>query len=135
MFLLGPLALSDVHYESHTLIPACFEESGADQHGHAAAVFPEVLLLERLDGSGRLCLCDGPFVAVTPFRRSQVRPAQATRDEIFTPVLHHVEKRFIGVDNLTFRVPDDDPHDIGVGDLGATYALTLPARSSELKRG
>src|SRR5260370_36993529 len=112
MFLLGPLALSDVHYESHTLIPACFEESGADQHGHAAAVFPEVLLLERLDGSGRLCLCDGPFVGVTPFHRGAGRPAQATRSWPSAAVLPHLGTRCIAVANLTLSSPSYAPPEL-----------------------
>ena len=38
----------------------------------------------------------------------------ATRDEIFTAVSHHVEKRFIGLDNLTFEIPDKDSDNVGV---------------------
>ena len=49
----GELALGQVEHERDTLVPASFEHRAADQHGHAAVVFPEVLLLERLEGSGR----------------------------------------------------------------------------------
>src|SRR5262245_7371657 len=42
---LGLLALRQVEHESDTLIPAFLEGRRADQHGNAAAVFPEVLLL------------------------------------------------------------------------------------------
>jgi len=46
--LLGPLAFRQVEHESYTLISAFLEGRHADQHGNAAAVFPEVLLLKRL---------------------------------------------------------------------------------------
>jgi len=41
------LALGQVEHECHTLI-AFFETRHADQHGHAAAVLPVILLLDRL---------------------------------------------------------------------------------------
>jgi hypothetical protein len=72
--VLGALLFAQIEHESDTFVPASFEERAADQHGHAAAVFPKVLLLERSEGPSRLYLCDGPFVPVTPFRRRQVRP-------------------------------------------------------------
>src|SRR4029077_7794695 len=48
------------------------------------------------------------------FGRSQIRPTQATRDEIFTAVLQHAQKRFIGPDYGAFEVPDEDPQNVGV---------------------
>ena len=43
-------------------------------------------------------------ITLTPFRRCQVRPAHATREEIFTAVLHHVDKRLIRLDNPTLEI-------------------------------
>ena len=81
--LLGAFALRQVEHESDTLIPAFLEGRRADQHGNTAAVFPEVLLLKRLQTPGHLQLGHpASFIAVTPFRRRQLRPAYATRDEI-----------------------------------------------------
>ena len=40
---------------------------------------------------------------VAPFRRRQVRPAQAACDEILTVVSHHAEKRVIGLENVARR--------------------------------
>ena len=88
-----------------------------------------------MGGSGRLQLCYGPFVPVLPFCRRQIPPAHATREEIFTAVLHHVEKRFIGLNNLTFEVPDEDPDNVGVDqapDLG--FALfEIPVKTGILQ--
>src|SRR5215469_2873173 len=53
-------------------------------------------------------------MVVEPFRRGEVRPAQATRDEILTVVSHHAEKGVIGLENPTSKLPDDDPDDIGI---------------------
>ena len=53
-------------------------------------------------------------MSLAPFRRRQVRPAHATRDEILTIVSHHAEKRVIGLDDLPFEIPDEDPDDVGV---------------------
>ena len=96
------------------MISTFFEHRPADQHGHAAAVLPEVLLLEWLDSPDQLQLCHGPRVAVAPFRRRQARPVQATRGEILSVVSHDAEKRVIRLKNATFEIPDDDPDDIGV---------------------
>ena len=49
-----------------------------------------------------------------PFCRRKVRPAHATRDQIFTAVFHHVEKRLIGLNNLTSKVPDEDSDNVSV---------------------
>ena len=51
---------------------------------------------------------------IAPFRRRQVRPADATRDEIFTVVSHHLEERVIGLDDPIFAIEDEDADDVGV---------------------
>src|SRR5216683_5531115 len=45
--LLRPLLFAQIEHESDPFVPS-FEECAAQQHRHAAAVFPEVLLLESL---------------------------------------------------------------------------------------
>ena len=57
----------------------------------------------------------------TPFGWCQVRPAYATGGEIFTVVLHHAEKCFVGSGDCTFEIPHDNSHNIGLDqtpDLG-----------------
>jgi hypothetical protein len=73
--LLGALALCQIKHESDTLIPAFLEGRRADQHGNTDAVFPEVLLLKRLQTPGQLQLGQTSFIGVTPFGRRQLRPA------------------------------------------------------------
>ena len=45
------------------------ERHHADQHGHAAAIFPEKLLLVWLNRPGSLQFCHGAFVALAPVGR------------------------------------------------------------------
>ena len=52
--LLGPLALGQIKHKRDSLAPAFIEQRPAHQHGHAAAVLPEILLLERLHASHHL---------------------------------------------------------------------------------
>ncbi len=72
------------------------------------------------------------LVAVEPFRRCEVGPAQAARDEIVTVVSHDAEKRVIGLQNPTSKLPDDDPDDVGVdqaSDLRFAFAeIAVQAR-------
>src|SRR6478752_10879051 len=97
------------------MILAFFEARYTDQHGHTAAIFPEVLLLERLHAPHHLLLRDPPsLVAVEPFRRCEVSPAQAAQDEILTVVSHDPEKRVIGLKNATFEIPDENSNDVGI---------------------
>ena len=112
--LLGALALRQIEHECDALVSFFAERSQTDQHGHAAAVFPKVLLLEWLDCPDHLQLCISPRVALAPFRRRQVRSVQATRDKILSIVSSHAEKRVICLKNATFEIPDDDPDDVGV---------------------
>src|SRR5258708_27230413 len=65
----GALLTSQIEHERDAVAAALFEAGRADQHRHAAAVFPEVLLLERLDRACRLDFCDGSIVTAAPFRR------------------------------------------------------------------
>jgi DNA-binding transcriptional regulator LsrR (DeoR family) len=75
---------------------------------------PEILLLVRLNAPSGLHLCHGPLVPVAPFRRCQVCPTHPTQDEIFTAVFQHVEKSFIGLNNFTFEVPDEDTQNVRI---------------------
>ena len=78
-------------------------------------------------------------MTLTPFRRRQVRPAQAARDEILTIVPHHAEKRIIGLDDLPFGLPEEDPDDVGVNqspDLGfAFHDIAVQAGVLQRDRG
>src|SRR4029077_4090556 len=74
--LLRALALRQIKHESDTLIPAFLEGRRADHHRNTAAVFPEVLLLKRLQAPSHLQLGQmASFIAVTPFGWRQLRPA------------------------------------------------------------
>jgi len=81
------------------------KRSQADQHGHAAPIFPKVLLLEWLDCPDHFQLCISPRVALAPFRRRQVRSVQAARDKILSIVSPHAEKRVICLKNANLRDP------------------------------
>src|SRR6202043_348257 len=110
----GPLALGQVEHESDALTPASFEGRRADQHGHTAAIFPEILFFVWLKSPGRVQYWEGAFVALAPFGRRQVCPAHLTRDEIPTVVPHHQKKRVIGLENPAFRLPNEDADNVGV---------------------
>ena len=75
--------------DEHDALVRTLKARSSNQHGYAAAVFPEVLLLVMKNASFKE-LCQGTFVALAPFGRRQVRPAQSTRDEILTVVLQHL---------------------------------------------
>src|SRR5690349_13056058 len=47
---LGALTFAQIKSEGDALAAAFFKQSGGDQHGYAAAIFPEKLLLIGLDG-------------------------------------------------------------------------------------
>src|SRR5262249_40896518 len=85
----SPLLFAQIQHESDTLLTTSLEHRGANHHGHAAAILLKVLLLERLDRPSRLYLCEGTLVAVAPFYRRQMGPAEVTRHEIFMAVFHH----------------------------------------------
>src|SRR5260370_33800085 len=73
--LLGPLLFAQIEYEHDTLVPT-FKQRGSNHHGHAAAVFPEILLLVWLNRPGCFHFCHGAFVARVAFGRRQIGPAQ-----------------------------------------------------------
>src|SRR4029079_3650985 len=79
-----PLALGQIEHETDTLVPIFPDPRRADQRWHAAAILAEILSLIRVDRSCHLQLDPCLRMSVEPFRRRQVRPADATRDEIFT---------------------------------------------------
>src|SRR5271163_3121235 len=50
--LLGPSLFTQIEHESDTLVPTFLKQRASNQHGHAAAIFPERLLLEGLKSPG-----------------------------------------------------------------------------------
>src|SRR3989442_4519776 len=109
-----PLLFTQIENERDALPAAFFEQRAPNKHGHAAAIFPEILLLVWLKRPSSLQFYHGAFVALAPFGRRQIGPTHSTRNEIFTAVLHHAQKRFVGFDDRTFEVPDEDPQNVGV---------------------
>src|SRR6478672_5772199 len=79
--LLGPLLFAQVEDE-HDALVRTLKQRASNQHGHAAAIFPEKLLLVWLKHPGCQCLCQGTFVALAQFARRQIPPAHSSRDEI-----------------------------------------------------
>ena len=108
------LALGQVEHESCTLISALLEGRHADQHGNAAAVFPEALLLKRLQTPVLQMLLDQSRIAIAPLRWREVGPAYAARDEILMVEPHDVEKGFIRLQNPAVEIPHEDADDVGV---------------------
>ena len=53
-------------------------------------------------------------VAIAPFRRRQIRPAQAAGGDILAVVSHQAEKGVIGLENRTLEIADEDADDVGV---------------------
>jgi hypothetical protein len=112
--LVRLFAIGQVEHKGHALIRPSLEARGTDQDRHAAAVFPEILLLIRLGSSGRLQLSHAAVVCIAPFGRRQFPPTQSTRGEIVAIVSHDTKKGFVSLYNLTVKLPDEDPHDVGV---------------------
>ena len=127
-----PLAFGQIEHEGDGLPRFLADRGTADQHGHAAAVFAEVFLLTRLDGSGGHHVYHTLRGVVAPFRRRQVRPAHATGDDIFTIVLDDAKKCVVGLENPPLHIPDEDADDVGVdqpSDLRFTlFDLSLQSR-------
>src|SRR4051812_17549212 len=86
----GTLLLCQVEYERDRVVPVSgsIECRAADQHGDAAAVLLNDLFLEGAAAAGRSELCCRALIAIVPLSRRQVRPADATRDEIVAAVSH-----------------------------------------------
>src|SRR5262245_31951571 len=114
VFLLRAFALGQIENERNALVATFLEQRAADQHWHAPAIFPEILLLERLKNPGRAQFREGAFVPTAPFGRRQIGPAQATRSDVFVVVLQHAEKRIIGLENLAVEIPQTNSDDIRV---------------------
>src|SRR5882724_9597134 len=87
--LLRPLLFAQVEDERDALVRT-LKQRASNQHGQAAAIFPEKLLLVWLKDPGCQRLFQGTFVAFAQFGRRQIPPAQLTRDEILTAVLQHL---------------------------------------------
>src|ERR1700722_17971737 len=85
---LGALLFAQIQHERNAIF-RILKQCAANQHGHAAAVLSKKLLLVRLKNPGCQRLHQDTLVALAPFGRSQVRPAQSTRAEILTAVLQH----------------------------------------------
>src|SRR5882724_925571 len=85
---LGALLFAQVEDE-HDALVRTLKARASNQHGNAAAVFPEVLLLVMKNASYKE-LCQRTFVALPPFGRRQVRPPQSTRNDILTVVLQQL---------------------------------------------
>ncbi|MNU01475.1 hypothetical protein D3C72_2448940 [compost metagenome] len=63
-------------------------------------------------------------IAVEPFRRGQLCPAEATGDEILTLVAHDAEERVIGLEDPASELPDEDPDNVSVDQaLDLRFAL------------
>src|SRR5581483_4839363 len=112
--LLGPLALAQIEYESHTLIAAVLEPRGADQHRDATAILPKIIALKRPRHSGDLDVLERLRSPLAPFRRDQLRPAHPARNEIVPGESQHAEKGIIGFDDPTLEVKDHDSDNVGV---------------------
>src|SRR5262245_57670721 len=113
-FLLGTLALAQINDKSDALVLFFADRCPTDKHRNAAAVLAEVLLLARLGASRSYYFRHTPCGIVAPFRRGQLTPAHAPGDEIFAIVLDDAQKRFVGFENSTFDIPDEDADDIGL---------------------
>src|SRR6266704_224812 len=70
--LFGALLFAQVEDEHDALVRTS-KRRASNQHGHAAAVFPEILLLVCLKNPSCQELCQGTFVAIAPFGRRQIR--------------------------------------------------------------
>src|SRR6516162_5706061 len=70
--LLRTFALGQIEYERNDLVTSFLEQRCANKHRHATAVISKILLLEGLNGSGRVQFCPDTFVLLTPLRRGQV---------------------------------------------------------------
>ena len=112
--VLSALLFTQIEHESDTIAPTFFKDRAANHHGNATAILPEVLFLERLESPSCLYLCYGTFVAVAPFCRREIRPSHAPRNEIFAAESQHVQKSFIGFDDLAFEIPDTDSDNVSV---------------------
>src|SRR5262249_48106208 len=84
----------------------------------------EVLLLKRLQAPGQLQLLNQLRVAIPPLERGEIRPPDMARDEVLTIVSHDSEKSFVGLQNPTVEMPDEDADNVGV-DQAPNFRLAL----------
>src|ERR1700761_4010810 len=98
-FGFRPLAIGQIQHERDALVSTFLEEGAADQHRDTAAVLAKILLLVRWHGSGCLQDYNGPRVALAPFPRRQVCPADTAGQELLAVVSHDAEQRVVGLDD------------------------------------
>ena len=124
VLLLGALALGQIEHESDALVSAFSESCHTDQHRHAGAVFPEVLLFERLQTPGLLVFLDAFCLAVEQVRGRHIRPAHAACGEILALVADDAKEGVIGLKNVTVEIPEKYPDNIGVEEERVQQLLT-----------
>src|ERR1700682_533302 len=122
---VGPLALGHVDDKDNPLVSFPLEKGAPDQNWHAAAIFAEIFLLERLAAPGRAHLGQRILVGRGPLGGRQLRPPYPTRDKVFTAVAQHVQKGFVGFDDPAPRIPNHDSDDVRV-DQAADPGLPFP---------
>ena len=110
----GPFLFAQVEHECDALVAAPFEQRAANQHGDAAAILAEILLLERPKSPACAEFRHRAVVLLAPLGRREIRPAHTTRHEVFTVVPHDGEKRVIRLENPTVEVPNANPQNVGV---------------------
>ena len=102
---LGALSLGQVDDEGDSL-GSRFPRSAPRQSAPARGCRPSGNIPSRMAaGSCQFHLSTRPCIPVAPFRRRQVRPAQATRDEILALVSTMPKKRVVGLNDLASRSP------------------------------
>ena len=119
------LSFAEIERERNSVVPSCVKERTANQHGDATAILPEELLLVRPNRPRRLEIRRRAFVSLAPFSGRQFGPAHTTRNEIFTTVLQHAEKRIIGLENPSIKTPDQDPNDVRINQSSNTRLALL----------
>jgi hypothetical protein len=119
--LLRPVALCQVEHEGDMPVFSSLNARFANEHGHAAAVLPEILFLEWLSSTRHRSLGESLCGTIAPFRRRQIHPADKASQEILASVPYEAKQRVIGFDHLTVARTHADPDNVGVDqppDLG-----------------
>jgi|SRR5271168_581468 hypothetical protein len=96
------LAICQIDDESDTLIARSAEGRAADQDRDSATVFSEVLFLVGLERSTDLEILDSFVRSASPVGGGEVGPSHCAGRKIITVVADHLEKRIVGIDDLTF---------------------------------
>src|SRR5580704_2321186 len=76
------LLIGQIEHEGDSLVPTSFEDRATDQYWDAAAVFPKILFLVWLAGSGDDQFLHTARELVFTFRSGPVPPASQTLKEI-----------------------------------------------------